>query len=570
MSNENVRQNFLHQAIEEDLKSGRYPSVVTRFPPEPNGYLHVGHAKAISIDFGLAEQFGGKTNLRMDDTNPTKEEQEYIDAIQEDVSWLGFKWERLCYASDYFPMLYDWASTLVKAGHAYVDHQTAEQVSKSRGTLTLPGTDSPFRNRTPEENLELLAKMRAGDFPDGTCVLRAKIDRASTNIVMRDPVMYRILHAEHPRTGDAWCIYPSYDYAHGQSDWIEGITHSLCDTSFEIHRPLYDWFIDKLMACGISSPNAAYRPRQIEFARGNITHMITSKRKLLQLIEQGFVGGWNDPRMPTLRGLRRRGFTSKALRRFWEEAGVAKRVNNIEFAKVENILRDDLNAQALRRMVVVNPLKVTITNWPAGQVDWLDATNNPEDAADGTRKVAFTGNLWIEQEDFMETPPPKFYRLSPGTEVRLRYAYFLRCTEVVKDAQGNPVELKCTYDPATRGGDSPDGRKVKATLHWVSADHAAAAEVRIIEHLFNKADPEDVPEGVDWLTSVNANSMRVVPHAYAEKALLDAKPGQVFQFERVGYFTADPDSRVDADPPHLVFNRTITLRDTWAKVSQKG
>ncbi|MFA7236881.1 MAG: glutamine--tRNA ligase/YqeY domain fusion protein [Phycisphaeraceae bacterium] len=566
MPTDETRSHFIQQIIAEDLRTGRYPHVVTRFPPEPNGYLHIGHAKAICIDFGLAEQFGGKTHLRMDDTNPAKEEQEYIDAIQQDVAWLGFHWDRLCYASDYFPMLYDWACVLIDAGLAYVDDQSAEQVSKTRGSLTRPGEESPFRGRPVAENLDLFARMKAGEFPDGSRVLRAKIDMASPNVVMRDPVMYRILHATHPRTGDTWCIYPSYDYAHGQSDWIEGVTHSLCDTSFEIHRPLYEWFVDRLVELGQKSPACDYKPRQIEFARGNINYMITSKRKLLQLIQKGYVNDWSDPRMPTLRGMRRRGYTPAAIRQFWDDVGVAKRGNNLEFAKVESVLRDDLNKHAPRRMAVMDPLKVTITNWPSGQVDMLDAVNNPEDPAAGSRKVPFTGTIFIEREDFMEAPPKKFFRLSPGKEVRLRYAYFITCNEVVKDATGNIIELKCTYDPATRGGDSPDGRKVKATLHWVSADHAIDAELRLFDHLFTQPDPEDVPEGVDWLTSVNRDSMKAITHARLEPALAHAKPHEVYQFERVGYFTVDTDSTTN----QLVFNRTVTLKDSWAKQQTPG
>jgi glutaminyl-tRNA synthetase len=563
--------HFIEDAIAADLRDGRYDRVVTRFPPEPNGYLHIGHAKAICIDFGMAQRFGGATNLRMDDTNPTKEEQEYIDAIQEDVRWLGFNWDRMCYASDYFDQLYAWARLLIERGLAYVDDQTADDIRRTRGTLTAPGTASPFRDRPAAVSLDLFERMKRGEFPDGSRVLRAKIDMASPNLVMRDPVMYRILHAEHPRTGGEWCIYPMYDWAHGQSDWIEGVTHSLCDISFEIHRPLYEWFCDRLAEAGAPPEGVTYKPRQIEFARGNITYMITSKRKLLQLVTGGHVSGWDDPRMPTLRGMRRRGYTPEAIRRFWGEAGVAKRENNIEFAKLETLLRDDLNKRALRRMAVLDPLKVVITNWPAPgsePVEHFDAVNNPEDESAGTRQIAFGKELYIERDDFMEDPPPKFFRLGPGREVRLRYAYWITCTDVIKDASGKIVELHCTYDPQTRGGNNPppdaDGkvRKVKGTIHWVSAAHAIDAEVRLYDHLFSKADPE---EG-DILANVNPDSLRVISGAKVEPALADARPGDFLQFERHAYFCVDRDST----PQKPVFNRTVTLKDTWAKEQKKG
>ncbi len=568
--NDEKSLHFIEQEITDDLAAGRNDQVVTRFPPEPNAYLHIGHAKAIGIDFGMAAQFGGSCNLRMDDTNPAKEEQEYIDAIKEDVAWLGYKWANLCHASDYFGQLYDWAAALVKAGYAYVDDQTAEQMRENRGTLTEPGTASPYRDRSPDENLDLLERMKAGEFPDGSRVLRAKIDMASPNMVMRDPAMYRILHQPHPRTGDAWCIYPMYDWAHGQSDWIEGITHSLCSLEFKNNRELYEWFIDRLAELGAYPEGVTHKSRQIEFARGNITYMITSKRKLKRLVDDGYVTGWDDPRMPTLRGLRRRGFTPDAIRRFWDEAGVAKRENNIEFAKLETLLRDDLNKKALRRMAVLDPLKVVITNYPDNQVEMMEAINNPEDDAAGTREVPFAKELYIEREDFMEDPPRKFFRLGPGREVRLRSAYWITCQEVIKDDAGKVVELRCTYDPETRGGNNPppdaEGkvRKVKGTLHWVSAAHAIDAEVRLYEHLFTKENPEDVAEGEDWLQNVNPESLKVVT-GKLEPALADARPGDPIQFERLGYFTPDPDNT----PERPVFNRTVGLRDSWAKIANK-
>jgi glutaminyl-tRNA synthetase len=560
-------RDFLREAIAQDIAApGWDRTVVTRFPPEPNGYLHIGHAKAIRIDFGIADDFQGYCNLRFDDTNPTREEQEYIDSIIEDVQWLGAKPKNICYASDYFDQLYVWAKLLIEADKAYVDDQTADQIRQTRGTLTVPGTQSPCRDRPIAESLDLFERMKNGEFPDGSRVLRAKIDMASPNIVMRDPVLYRILHAHHPRTGDKWCIYPMYDWAHGQSDWVEGVTHSLCDTSFEIHRPLYDWCINELAKLNAYPPGINYLPRQIEFARGNITYLITSKRKLRELIEKNIVSGWDDPRMPTLRGLRRRGIPPEAITRFWDEAGIAKRVNLIEISKFDHCVRDQLNATALRRMVVLDPLKVVLTNFPEGQADELDAVNNPEDASAGMRKIAFGRELYIEREDFMEDPPRKFFRLAPGREVRLRYAYFITCNEVIKDDNGNIIELHCTYDPATRGGDAPDGRKVKATMHWASAQHAVNAEVRLYDHLFTAEDPEDVPDGADWLDGVSAESLVVNTAAMVEPSLVEAKPGERFQFERQGYFCVDPDSTHDKP----VFNRTVGLRDSWAKIAKKG
>ncbi len=562
-------RDFIRVAVQEDLASGRYrPPVITRFPPEPNGYLHIGHAKAMCIDFLIAEDFDGYTNLRFDDTNPVKEEQEYIDAIKQDVAWLGFSWKNECYASDYFEQLYQWALALIKVSAAYVDDQSADEIRAARGTLTEPGRPSPFRDRTPQENLDLFERMKSREFPDGSRVLRAKIDMAAGNLVMRDPVLYRILHAEHPRTAGTWCVYPMYDWAHGQSDWVEGVTHSLCDISFEIHRPLYEWCIERLAEAGAYPAGVEYKPRQIEFARGNITYMVTSKRRLFELIDAGIVSGWDDPRMPTLCGLRRRGFTPSAIRRFWLEAGIAKRENNIEIAKLETCLRDDLNRTARRVMAVLEPLKVVITNYPEDRVEHLSAVNNPEDESAGSRQVPFSRELYIEHDDFMEDPPRKFFRLAPGREVRLRYAYWITCQEVVKDAAGNPVELRCTYDPETRGGDAPppgpDGkrRKVKGTLHWVSAPHAIDAEIRLYDHLFSTEDPGDVPEGGNWLDNVNPESLKVLTGCKLEPALAEANPAAPYQFERQGYFVLDPDS----SPGEPVFNRTIGLRDTWAKI----
>ncbi len=550
--------NFIHDIIDEDMRTGKYAGRVhTRFPPEPNGYLHIGHAKSIWINYGTAEKYGGKFNLRFDDTNPTKEEQEYIDSITHDVKWLGADWEdRLFFASDYFQQLYDWAIQLIKAGKAYVDDLSADEIREYRGTLTEPGKNSPYRDRSIEENLDLFQRMKDGEFPDGSRVLRAKIDMASPNVNLRDPIMYRILHAEHPRTGDAWCIYPMYDWAHGQSDSIEGITHSICTLEFENNRPLYEWFIEAL---GI------YAPQQIEFARLNLTYTLMSKRKLLRLVREGHVSGWDDPRMPTLSGLRRRGVTPEAIRVFCDRIGVSKANSVVDIAMLEHAIREDLNLHAQRVMAVLNPLKVVIENYPEDQVEEMDAVNNPEDASMGTRKVPFSRVLFIEQDDFMEDPPKKFFRLAPGREVRLRYAYFITCTDVVKDAAGNIVELHCTYDPATRGGDAPDGRKPKATLHWVSAAHALEVEVRLYDNLFAVPDPENVPEGQDFTANLNPNSLEVIPAAKIEPFVAGAAPGSRYQFERQGYFCVDADSSAD----RLVFNRTVGLRDTWAKIQQK-
>ncbi len=562
-----LKKNFLTEEIEADFASGRYTGkILTRFPPEPNGYLHIGHAKAICIDFGLAQQYGGGTNLRMDDTNPSKEEQEYIDAIQDDIRWLGYEWKNLLYASDYFQQLYDWAIELIKAGLAYVDDQTADEMRANRGTLTEPGKNSPFRDRSVEENLDLFTRMKNGEFDEGSRVLRAKIDMASPNIVMRDPTMYRIMKAHHPRTGDKWCIYPMYDYAHGQSDWLEGITHSLCSLEFKNNRQLYEWFIDRIAEVSGFPEGVKHKTRQIEFARGNISYMITSKRKLLKLITDGIVEGWNDPRMPTIRGMRRRGFTPGSIKRFWDEAGVAKRENLLEYAKLESFLRDELNKIAQRRMAVLDPIKLVITNYPEGQVEVMDVPNNPENPDDGKRQVPFSGELYIEREDFMEDAPKKFFRLSVGKEVRLRCGYWVTCTDVVKDEEGNIIQLNCTYDPQTRGGNNPppdaEGkqRKVKGTLHWVSAEHAVDAEVRLYEHLFTKPKAE---EG-ELMDNINADSLKIV-NAKVEPSLVDAKPGDPIQFERLGYFTPD----ITTSDEKIVFNRTVTLKDSWAKMQGK-
>lgn len=550
--------DFIREAIREDLRTGRYDRVHTRFPPEPNGYLHIGHAKSICLNFGIAQEFGGKCNLRFDDTNPTKEDVEYVESIMQDIRWLGFDWEDRCfYASDYFEQLYQWAEELIRKGYAYVCDLTPEQVREYRGTLTEPGRESPYRNRSPAENLDLFRRMRAGEFPDGSRTLRAKIDMAHPNVNLRDPVMYRILRATHHRTGDKWCIYPTYDWAHGQSDSIEGITHSICTLEFEIHRPLYDWFIQAL---GI------YAPRQIEFARLNLTYTVMSKRRLLQLVQEGLVRGWDDPRMPTICGLRRRGYTPEAIREFCRRIGVAKYDGVIDISLLEHCLREDLNRRAARVLAVLRPLRVVIDNYPDDLVEQLDAVNNPEDPAMGTRKVPFSKVLYIEQDDFRETPPPKYYRLSPGREVRLRWGYFIRCTDVVRDPKtGEPVEVHCTYDPDTRGGNAPDGRKVKATIHWVSAEHAIPAEVRLYDHLFLKPDPDDVPEGADWRANLNPNSLEVVSPAFVEPSVRDAPPGTRYQFERLGYFCVDPDSR----PGRLVFNRAVSLKDAWAKIEKR-
>ena len=559
MSTDNSTRSldFIREIIAEDNRTGKHGGRVhTRFPPEPNGYLHIGHAKSICLNFGIAKQYGGLCNLRFDDTNPTKEEQEYIDSITEDVRWLGFDWQdREFYASDYFDQLYQWAVQLINAGRAYVCDLDAEQTRQYRGTLTEPGKNSPYRDRSIEENLDLFERMRAGEFPDGARTLRAKIDMAHPNLNMRDPVMYRILHARHHRTGDKWCIYPMYDFTHGQSDSIERITHSICTLEFENHRPLYDWFCEAL---GI------YHPQQIEFARLNLTFTVMSKRKLLGLVNAGHVSGWDDPRMPTICGLRRRGYTPESIRGFCERIGVAKFNSTIDVALLEHCLREDLNKRSPRVMAVLRPLRVVIDNYPEDRTEELDAVNNPEDAGAGTRKVPFSRVLYIEQEDFCEHPPKKYYRLTPGREVRLRYAYFITCTDVVKDSSGQVVQVHCTYDPATRGGDAPDGRKVKSTIHWVSAAEALQAEVRLYEHLFTKERPEDVAEGADFKASLNPNSLETLTSCRVEPSLAGAAPGNRYQFERLGYFCVDPNSSDE----RLVFNRTVSLRDTWAKIQK--
>jgi glutaminyl-tRNA synthetase len=554
-----VQSNFIRDIILDDLRTDKYQGRVhTRFPPEPNGYLHVGHAKSITINFGLAREFGGKCNLRFDDTNPSKEETEYVDSIIEDVRWLGGDFEdRLFYASDYFGQLHDWAVQLIQKGKAFVCDLTADQVRQQRGTLTEPGQDSPYRTRTIEENLDLFDRMRKGEFPDGSKTLRAKIDMASPNLNMRDPVLYRILHMDHHRTGDRWCIYPMYDFTHGQSDSIERITHSICTLEFEDHRPLYDWFIDQL---GI------YHPQQIEFDRLNLTYTLLSKRKLLALVQNKLVSGWDDPRMPTISGMRRRGYTPEALQNFCGRIGVSKTNGITELSLLEYFVREDLNRRAARVMAVLQPLRVVIDNYPEGQTEDLEAVNNPEDAAMGTRQVPFSKVIYIEQDDFREDPPKQYFRLAPGREIRLRYAYFITCTGVVKDASGSVIELHCTYDPATKGGNAPDGRKVKATIHWVSAEHAVDAEVRIYETLFNREDPNVVPEGEDFTVNLNPKSLEIVPGAKLEPSLRDAAPGDRYQFERLGYFAVDPDSSREK----LVFNRTVALRDTWAKIEAKS
>ncbi len=551
--------NFIRDIILDDLKTNKYLGrVQTRFPPEPNGYLHIGHAKAICLDFGLADEFGGHTNLRFDDTNPSKEETEYVESIMEDVRWLGFHWDGLFYASDYFDQLYGWAVQLIKAGQAYVDDLSADEIRKYRGTLTEPGKDSPFRNRSMEENLNLFERMKAGEFPDGSRVLRAKIDMASPNLNMRDPVMYRILHAEHHRTGNKWCIYPMYDYAHGQSDSLEQVTHSMCTLEFEDHRPLYNWFIQQL---GI------FPSQQIEFDRLNLTYTVLSKRKLLQLVQEKRVSGWDDPRMPTISGIRRRGYTPEAIRNFSGAIGVSKTTGSIELAMLEHFVREDLNKRAPRVMAVLRPLRVVIDNYPENQVEEMDAVNNPEDAGAGTRKVPFSRVLYIEQDDFREDPPKQYFRLSPGREVRLRYGYFVTCSGVVKNEKGEVVEVHCTYDPATRGGNSPpDGRKVKATIHWVSAAHAADAEVRMYENLFLQEDPNRAQDGQDFTANLSPHSLEVLSQCKVEPSLAGAEAGSRYQFERLGYFCVDRDS----SPGKLVFNRTVALKDTWAKIEKKG
>jgi len=550
--------DFIREAIKEDLRTNRFGGRVhTRFPPEPNGYLHIGHAKAIWITFGMAEEFGGLYNLRFDDTNPVKEEEEYVEAIKEDIRWLGFDWEdREYYASDYFEQLYQWAVQLIRDGKAYVDSLSPEEIKEYRGDFTTPGKESPYRNRSVEENLDLFARMRAGEFEEGEHVLRAKIDMQSGNMNLRDPVMYRILHATHHRTGDEWCIYPMYDWAHGQSDSIEGITHSLCSLEYEDHRPLYDWFLDQL---GI------YHPRQIEFGRVSLSYTAMSKRRLNQLVQDGHVKGWDDPRMPTLSGLRRRGYTPEAIRDFCDRIGVPRTNTIVDIALLEHCVREDLNKRAPRVFGVLRPLKVVLVNYPEDLMEEMECVVNPEDASMGTRQVPFSRVLYIEQDDFRQDPPKKWFRLAPGREVRLRYAYFITCVDVIKDEQGEVVELHCTYDPQTRGGDSPDGRKVKGTLHWVSADHSLEAEVRLYDRLFSVENPLDVEEGEDFTASLNPNSLEVLTSCRVEPSLGGAPPGSRYQFERQGYFCVDPDS-TDA---RLVFNRTVSLRDTWAKIEEK-
>ena len=549
--------NFIRDRILEDLKTNKYAGrVQTRFPPEPNGYLHIGHAKAICLDFGLAEEFGGHTNLRFDDTNPEKEDVEYVDSIMEDVKWLGFHWDGLFYASDYFDQIYEWAIKLIKDGKAYVDDLSADEIRKYRGTLTEPGKNSPYRDRSVEENLNLLERMKAGEFPDGARVLRAKIDMASPNLNMRDPVMYRILHAEHHRTGDKWCIYPMYDFAHGQSDSIEKITYSMCSLEFADHQPLYNWFIQQL---GI------FPSQQIEFDRLSLTYTILSKRKLRRLVEEGHVAGWNDPRMPTLSGMRRRGYTPEAIRNFVGAAGVSRTNGIVELAMLEHYVREDLNKRAPRVMAVLKPLKVVLDNYPENQVEEMEAVNNPEDESAGKRRVPFSKVLYIEQDDFREVPPKGYFRLSPGREVRLRYGYLVTCTSVVKNDKGEVVEVHCSYDSATRGGNTPDGRKVKSTIHWVSAKHAIGAEVRVYDNLFTKENPDEAEEGKDFVSNLNSNSLEIVRSAKLEPSLANVTPGVRYQFERLGYFCADSDSA----PGKPVFNRTVALKDTWAKVEKK-
>ena len=550
--------NFIRDAMIRDLETKKYGDAIiqTRFPPEPNGYLHIGHAKAICLDFGLADEFGGKTNLRFDDTNPEKEETEYVESILKDVRWLGFEWDGLYYASDYFDQLYDWAVKLIKDGNAYVDDLTADEIRQYRGTLTEPGKDSPYRNRPVAENLDLFERMRKGEFPDGSRVLRARVDMASPNLNFRDPIMYRIVHAEHHRTGDRWCIYPMYDFAHGQSDSIERVTHSMCTLEFEDHRPLYNWFIQKL---GI------FPSQQYEFDRLSLTHTLLSKRRLLKLVQEKFVTGWDDPRMPTLSGIRRRGYSPEAIRNFCAAIGVSKTSGSLELAMLEHFVREDLNKRAPRVMAVLRPLKIVIDNYPEDQPEEVDAVNNPEDESAGKRKVPFSRVLYIEQDDFREDPPKQYYRLSPGREVRLRYGYFITANSLVKNDAGEVVEVHCTYDPATRGGNSPDGRKVKSTIHWVSAAHAIDAEVRLYDKLFTKEDPNQVDEGQEFTANLNPNSLEVITNAKLEPSLTNAPVEGRYQFERLGYFCVDPDSK----PGRPVFNRTVALKDTWAKVEKK-
>ncbi|GAA4458388.1 glutamine--tRNA ligase/YqeY domain fusion protein [Novipirellula rosea] len=549
-------KHFIQQAIEADLAAGRFSGVFTRFPPEPNGYLHIGHAKSICLNFGLAKEYGGTCNLRFDDTNPTKEETEYVESIQEDIRWLGFEWDSLHYASDYFDQLYQWAEKLIGEGHAYVCDLTAEQTREYRGTLTEPGKNSPFRDRTVEENLDLFRRMRAGEFPDGSRVLRAKIDMASPNINLRDPVMYRILRATHHRTGDAWCIYPTYDWTHGQSDSIEGISFSICTLEFENHRPLYDWYCEKL---GI------HHPRQIEFAKLKLSTLLMGKRHMLRMVKEGYVNGWDDPRMPTISGYRRRGYTPESIRNFCADAGIAKFNSTIDIIRLENAVREHLNAVALRRMAVLDPIKLTITNWPEGKVEMTEAINNPEDPSAGKREIPFSGSLWIEQDDFREEAPRKFFRLKKGGAVRLRAGYIVDCHDVVKDADGNVIEILCTYDPETKSGSDSSGRKVKGTIHWVSAEHAVEAEVRLYDRLFTVENPGDPEEGKTFLDYLNPDSLKVIT-GYLEPALAEAELGDRVQFERLGYYVVDPDTT----PQKRVFNRIVSLRDTWGKMEAKG
>ena len=547
--------NFLEEIIEKSLADGAVKQIHTRFPPEPNGYLHIGHAKSICLNFGLAKRYGGLCNLRFDDTNPVKEDVEYVDSIKEDVNWLGFQWAEEHYASDYFEQLYDWAVELIRKGKAYVDDQSQEEIRLNRGTVTVPGKESPWRNRSVGENLDLFARMRAGEFADGEKVLRAKIDMSHPNMLLRDPIMYRILHSEHHRTGDKWCIYPMYDYAHGQSDSIEGITHSICTLEFDVHRPLYDWFIQQL---GI------FESHQYEFARLNLTYTMMSKRKLLQCVQEGIVMGWDDPRMPTICGLRRRGYTPESIRMFADKVGVAKRDNVIDLGLLEFCVREDLNKRAERRMAVLNPIKVVITNYPEGETEMISCVNNPEDESAGHREVPFSREVYIERDDFMEVPPKKYFRLSPGNEVRLRYAYLIRCNEVIKNEQGEIVELRCTYDPMSKGGQSSDGRKVKGVIHWVSAPHAKEAEIRLFDRLFTRESLDDIEEGKTFKDYLNPASLTVVK-GYVEPSLAGTVPGSKYQFERIGYFCADKDSSVEK----LVFNRTVTLKDSWSKMAAK-
>jgi glutaminyl-tRNA synthetase len=550
--------DFIRDIVRKDLESGKHAAVVTRFPPEPNGFLHIGHCKAVLVSFGIAQQFGGTFHLRFDDTNPSTEESAFVSAQEEDLRWLGCEWgEHRYFTSDYFEKLYEFARVLIRKGKAFVCDLSSDEILARRGTLTEPGTPSPFRDRDPDENLDLFARMRAGEFEPGVRVLRARIDMASPVLPMRDPILYRILREPHHRTGDTWAIYPLYDFAHGLSDAIEGITHSLCSMEFVDHRPLYDWLVEEA--------EAPSRPRQIEFARLNLTYTVMSKRVLRRLVEERFVSGWDDPRLATIRGLRRRGYTPESLRRFIEGVGVARRENTIQLARLEYEIREQLNREAPRRMAVLDPVKVVIENYPEDGAEELEAVNNPEDPGQGTRRVPFSRELWIERGDFLEDPPKKFFRLAPGREVRLRYAYFVTCVGVVKDAAGEVVELRCTYDPATRGGDAPDGRKVRGTLHWVSARHAQPAEVRLYDLLFTKEDPLDLEEGQDFTANLKSDSLEVLPQAWVEPALADAGPGQRFQFERLGYFCVDPDST----PDHLIVNRTVTLRDSWAKVAKR-